>query len=387
MAFGQNMHRCTSKCGGRIAAVRVGGLNRLGDRMQHNAYDHVIIGSTPLAGLVAGLLKREHGKRVCLVAEPFSSFGLERRFDLSIDLVTRPETLILLKRLAAETLKLIGGIGRNLTERVDPLLIAETRASMAALGHFQHLAQLLEFPVERLADRTISEGSLLRVRGQHLIAHHRFAPALEAWLDAAEVRRLDPDDTGITLRKDGTARIVAGSFEVEAAQVLLADDAAVLAHLPPDAWDRAITRNTSIALLLQPAKPAPNPFSLWLDRGLALRQEPKGSLAATLSGDRDSAEARVASAAPRSLPLRRAGEARFASLRTSDGAPLLALARGLKVTHLAGFGLAGAFYAPAIARQLAGIATEDEAAWFAAHGATRGNLRLNVAEFNAATLA
>ncbi len=357
--------------------------NRLGDGMQDSAYDHLIIGSTPLAGLVAGLLRREHGRRVCLVAEPYSSFGLERRFDCSIAPVTRPQTLILLKRLAAETLKLVNGIGRNLTERVDPLLVAESRAGMAALGHFQHLAQLLGIDVERIADRTISEGRLLRVRGQHLLVHHTFAPALEAWLDAADVRRLDPDDTTVTIRKDGTARIVGAKTEAEAAAVLLADDAAVLAHLSTETWDRAIIRTTATALLLQPARPAPVPLSLWLDRGLVLRQEAKGPLAATLIGDRSTVEARVASASPRSLPLRRAGEARFDALGTSDGAPLLAPARGIKLTHLAGFGLAGAFFAPAIARQLAGVATEDEAAWFAAHGATRGNLRLNAAEFDA----
>jgi len=349
--------------------------------MQDNAFDHLIIGSTPLAGLVAGLLAREHGKRVCLLAEPFSAFGLERRFELSIDLVSRPETLILLKRLAAETLKLIAGIGRNLTDRVDPLFVAETRASIAALGHFQHLAQALDIAAERSADRTISAGSILRLRGQHLIAHARFAPALDAWLAAAEVRRLDPVATEITLRKDGTARIVANGIEVEAAQVLLADDEAVQAHLSPDAWDRAIVRVPAAALLLQPAKPAPHPISVWLDRGLALRQEPKGPLAALATGPRDTAEARLASAATKSLPLRRAGEARFDALATSDGAPMLAPGRGTKVMHLAGFGRSAAFYAPALARQLAGVASADEAAWFAARGATRGNLRLNAAEF------
>lgn len=349
--------------------------------MQDNAYDHLIIGSTPLAGLVAGLLAREHGKRVCLVAEPFSAFALERRFDLSIDVVTRPETLLLLKRLGTETQKLIATLGRNLTDRVDPLFIAETRASSAALGHFQHLAQALNIAVERLADRTISAGSILRLRGQHLIAHARFTPALDAWLAAADVRRLDPAATGITLRKDGTARIAASGLELEAAQVLLADDEAVQTHLSADAWDRAITRVPATALLLQPAKPAANAFSLWLDRGLALRQEPKGPLAATLTGPRDTAEARLAGAATRSLPLRRAGEGRFDALTTSDGAPLLASGRGTKVLHLAGFGLTAACWAPALARQLAGKASADEAAWFAARGATRGNLRLNAAEF------
>lgn len=344
-------------------------------------YDHLIVGSTSLAGLVAGQLQHEHGKRVCLVAEPYSSFGLERRFDCSIGPVTRPETLLMLKRLVPETLKLIAGIGRSLTDKVDPLFIAETPATAAVLGHFLHLGQRLGLSAERVADRTIIEGSLLKVRSQHLIAHHRFAPALEAWLDSVGVRRLDPDDTILTIRKDGTARLTAPGIEAEAARVLLADDTAVLAHLPPEAWDRAVVRTLSTALLLQPARPAAVPFSLWLDRRMALRQEPKGSLAATLTGDRDSVEARVAGATPRSLPLRRAGEARSESLATRDGAPLLAPARGIKVTHLAGFGVTGAFFAPALARHLAGVASADEAAWFAARGATRGNQRLNAAEF------
>jgi len=347
------------------------------------AYDHLIIGSTALAGLVAGLLRREHGKRVCLVAEPYSPFGLERRFDVSMDLVTRPETLKLLSRLSGETIKLINSLGKNLVQPASPLFIAETRASADALGHFMYLIRALDLPFDRVVDRNISAGSMVRVNGQSLIAHHRFAPALEAWLDSAEVRRLDPDDTGITIRKDGTARITAEGREVEAANVVLADDAAVLAHLSEDAWDRAVIRATSTAMLLQPAKLAPNPLAVWIDRGVVLRQEPKASLGAIVSGARDTAEARLASAAGKSLPLRRAGEARFESLATSDGAPIMALAPRIKVTHLVGFGLAGAFYAPAVARQLAGRATEEEVAWFAARGATRGNLRLNAAEFAA----
>lgn len=349
--------------------------------MQDNAFDHLILGSTPLAGLTAGLLAREHGRRVCLVAEPFSAFALERRFDLTIDVITRPETLVLLKRLTAETLRLVATLGRNLTDRVDPLFVAETPASIAALGHFQHLAQALDLAAERTADRATSAGSILRLRGQHLIVPARFAPALDAWLAAAGIRRLDPAETGITLRKDGTARITTGETEAEAAAVLLADDDAVQTHLAPDAWDRAVTRAPATALLLQPAKPAPHPFSVWLDRGLALRQTPRGPLAATVAGPRDTAEARLASAVARSLPLRRAGEARFDALGTSDGAPLLAAGRGTKVLHLAGFGLSAAFWAPAVARQLADKATPEEAAWFAARGATRGNLRLNAAEF------
>jgi hypothetical protein len=349
--------------------------------MADNAYDHLIVGSTPLSALVAGLLVREHGKRVCLVAEPFSNFGLERRFDLTVDLITRPETLLLLRRLSAETLKLIASIGKGLVDRIDPLFIAESTDAIAALGHFRHLARAQDIAVDRVTDRSVSSGDMARLRGQHLINHHRLAPALETWLDQIGVPRVPAADAELSIRKDGSALITATGFTAEASDTTLADDSAVIRCLEADAWDRSIERLPATALLAQPTKPLPQPFALWLDRGVLVKQEPRGSIAAVITGARDTAEARLASVAGRSLPLRRAGEARFEILRTVDGAPLLAHARGIKVRHLVGFGLSAAFYAPAIARHLAQRCSDDEAAWFAARGASRGNLRLNAAEF------
>ena len=51
--------------------------------------------------------------------------------------------------------------------------------------------------------------------------------------------------------------------------------------------------------------------------------------------------------------------------------PLLATLGRSKATYLAGFGLTGAFLAPAIARAIAGASTEDEDAWFAARTTPR----------------
>ena len=121
--------------------------------MAFDSFDHLIVGSTPVAALVAGLLAIEHGKRICLVGEPFSPFRLQRHFGLSISPVTRPETLILIKRVAAETGKLVTGIGKGLVSRVDPLFVAETPASAAALSHFRHLAITLGYAVEPVAEQ------------------------------------------------------------------------------------------------------------------------------------------------------------------------------------------------------------------------------------------
>ncbi|CAN7539279.1 hypothetical protein LJR016_003838 [Devosia sp. LjRoot16] len=349
--------------------------------MADDSYDYLVLGSTPLAGLLAGLLAVEHKRRVCLVGDPFSPFRLQRSIDVSIAPVTRPETLLLLKRAAAETSKLVASWGKGLISRVDPLLVAETPESIAALGHFRHLAIGLGYAVEPVADRAVAEGLLLRVRDVQLFGHGRLEPALEGWLSKHEVRHLDRADTELTLRKDGTARIVHSGRSVEAAQVILAGDDAVLEHLPEEARDRSLEAVPGAAMLLDAAKPLPAPYVSFLDRGVVLVQDGKVSVSALLIGDPATARARLGSAASRGDALRLAGETVVNNLRTSDGAPLVGPARGHKAMVIAALGPAAAFFAPALARYIAGTAPADEAEWFAARGPARGNQRLLAADY------
>ncbi|OEO30644.1 hypothetical protein VW23_020290 [Devosia insulae DS-56] len=349
--------------------------------MADDSYDYLVLGSTPLPGLLAGLLAVEHKRRVCLVGEPFSPFRLQRSIDISIAPVTRPETLLLLKRTAAETSKLISSWGKGLISRVDPLLVAETAESIAALGHFRHLAIALGYAVEPVADRAIAEGVMLRVRDVQLLGHGRFEPALESWLTKHEVRHLDRADTELTLRKDGTARIVHNGRSVEAAQVILAGDDAVLEHLPEEARDRSLEGVPGAAMLLDAAKPLPAPYVSFLDRGVTLVQDGKVSVSALLAGDPATARVRLGSAVSRGDALRLAGETVVNTLRTSDGAPFIGLARGHKAMVIAALGPVAAFLAPALARHIAGTAPSDEAEWFAARGPTRGNQRLLAADY------
>lgn len=351
--------------------------------MADGSYDYLVVGSTPLAGLVAGLLAVEHHKRVCLVGEPFSPFRLQRSIDISIAPVTRPETLMLLKRAAAETTRLVHGWGKGLVSRIDPLFVAETPASIAALGHFRHLAVALDYAVEPVVDRSLAEGLILRVRDVQMLGHARFEPALEAWLAQHDVRQLDQADTTLTIRKDGTGRIVNGEHAVEAAQVVLAGNDAILAHLPEEARDRSLEVAPGSAALLEATKPLPAAYVGFLDRGVVLGQDGKVSVSALITGDPATARARLGSATSRSAPLRLTGETVIGTLRTTDGAPFIGPARGQKTTIIAALGPSAAFFAPALARHLAGASPPDEAAWFAARGPTRGNLRLQAAEYDA----
>lgn len=351
--------------------------------MASDSFDHLIVGSTPVAGLVAGLLATEHDKRVCLVGEPFSPFRLQRHFGLSIAPVTRPETLILIKRIAAETVHLISALGKGLMNRVDPLFVAETPESAAALSHFRHLAVLLGYAVEPVADRTLPGATLLKLREAQVLGHGKLEPALETWLARHEVPHLDAAETELTLRKDGTARVTHDGTTFEAGHTVLLGDRAILHYLDRDSLDRSIEVVPGMSYLLEGGKPLPAPFLGYMDRGVMLEQDGRMSISAVVSGDPTTARARLGSIVARSGPVRIAGETAHPTLKTTDGAPYVGPARGGKATFITGLGPVAPFLAPLLARHLAGKSVPDEAQWIAARGPTRGNQRLQVAEYSA----
>lgn len=352
--------------------------------MADGDYDYAVLGSTPLAALLAGLLAAQHGRRVALVSDAPSPFQLQRGLDLSASVLTRPETLILLRTVAAETGKLLVELGKGLTERIDPLFIAETPASAAALLHFRHLGRALGLTIDLQADRELPDATMMKVRGVMRISQSRLWPALEGWYERHDVRRLSRADTMVTVRRDGSARLAAGSFVVDANTVILADDVAITEHLTEETRDRNLVLVPTAAILLEPGKALPAPVTAFLDRGVIVQQDGRLGTSATVSGDQSTAHARLGASIARSGPVRRAGETVFTSVTTSDGAPLVTTAKGGKAMVLAGFGATGAFLAPAIARFLVGKSSSDEAAWFVARGSLRGNQRFDAAEYQAA---
>lgn len=354
--------------------------------MADEAFDFAIFGSTPMAGLVAGLLGSAHGRRVILVGDPWSPFRLPHRYDLAMAPVTRPETWALLAATSVETLKLLATLGKGLSERIDPLFVADIAASADALAHMRHMAAGCGHAVERVADRAIAgTGAACRLRDAVMLVGGKVEPAIEAWLDRLEVRRLPAETTVVTLRRDGTARLVVGAAVAEAAQVVLADDVAILRHLDPDERDRVLRLRQATAILTEPARALPAPLIEFIDRGVVLLQRGKAGILAFAGGTATDAEARIGACLGPLAPLKHAGRTRFRTLATVDGAPLIGAAKGRAIT-IAGFGATGAFLAPALARHLAGVATETEKAYFAAREPSRGNGRQLVADYTSTAL-
>jgi hypothetical protein len=361
------------------------GLSRrspIGTLMADAPYDFAIFGSTPLAALLAGLLATVHGKRVCLVGDASSAFRLPRSADLSVMSVTRPETWALLKETTPEVVKLLGKIrARAGMARVDPLFIAETAAGADGLAHMRHVALANGYAIERLADGAGKGGIAYQLRDAVLLRRAELEPVLAGWLEKSGVGQLSRPDVVATVRRDGTARLDFHGSTAEAAHAVLADDAAILQHVAAAERDRTLLLEPATAMLTEPTRPLAAPAMLYVDRRVTLMRGRQGGIIALGAGRPQEAIARIGGCLAGRGPLRRAGQRVFRTVGTVDGAPLIGTARGVRATVLAGLGVSGAFLAPALARLIAGAASEREKAYFSAREAGRGNARALVAEF------
>lgn len=307
--------------------------------MTEGAFDFAVIGSTPLALLVAGLLAGQHGRRVCLAADFHSSQRLPHGMDLSVAPLTRPESWLLLKTAVPEALRLIGRIaGKAAFERLDPVFVAETPWGHDALGHVRHMAGGFGQAVEPLPENpALPEGATgIRFRDAALLHRPAFEAALAPWLEQAGVRLVP-------------------QMEAKAEFTILADDNAVLEHGSALLHPAAAT-----SLLTEPVAPLPASVMVWLDRSMLLRQGAERGVSAIVQANAEAAVGQLGAVLPR--PARLAGRAPFVAATTPDGGPLLGFSAP-GVFTIAGLGATGAFLAPAIARFLAGEAGNEEADW------------------------
>lgn len=346
--------------------------------MSDQTFDCVVIGSGPLPGLVAGLLSQAHNKRVALIGAHWSPFQLQRQIPVAAALVTRPESLKLLAQLRDETTKLLALLGKGLVERTDMLLVAEAPESIVALSHFRHLARALGWSAEIAIDRQRPEASLVRLRDVTQIVDIRLGPALEVWLEQVGVTRLSTRDVRLTMRRDTTIGIATAIGDVSATQMLLADDAAILDHAPPAFTERQLTPVPMAAFLVEDSRQLDAAITHYVDRGLLLARGPHGAVHVLAAGDPLSVEARIGTTLAGNKPVRGAGEVRFMGLATQDGAPMLGAVRG-EVHAIAGLGATAPFYAPLLARYLAGASTTAESEWLALRGVGKRTLATDYA--------
>lgn len=336
--------------------------------MSQPRVDFAIVGATPLARLLAGLLAGPHGRSVLLQGESHAGYRLPRNLDLSVGTITRPTTWALLGDTAPDVRRLVTRIGkRPAVARLDPLLVARSAAGQAGLGHVRHMATAFGLAAEPFRGRGLPVGSTgLLLRDASLLQLAAADAAVDDWLRRQGVDRLGENDR-LTVHEDGSGLARRGEETIAIGQTILADDAAVLAHLPESQWPELLIRQPASTVLTGPVPPLPARVLHDLDSGLWVHQQHGGALVASGPGSTGTTGRRLAALVGETHRFEQAGQSGYTRLVTSDGAPAVGRSAGMGPDVLAGLGPIGAFLAPAIARWLCGGATPAESAWMGSH--------------------
>lgn len=345
--------------------------------------EFAIFGSSPLARLLAGLLRQSYGKSVVFAGASPARYRLPREIDLSVGMMTRPQSWELLARTLPETTRLLSRIaGRHAVQHVDPVFFADGVAAQEALGHFHHMASAFGMATEIVAPSHLGrERSGVRLRDAVRLQRAVTEPALDRWLDEVGVTRLSPDR--VEIGQDGSARLWTGETEQFAGHAILADDAAIIAHPPLPQWPRLLARRTMSTILTTPTAPLVGRIMAHVDSGTVLTQQDEGGIAAIGPGDLASAAARLSGLLADNRQLQKAGQVSYPTLVTGDGAPAFGKAAGSGADVIVGLGQTGVFIAPALARWLVGEAAPHEADWFGQRLINRTIDQGAVAEFHA----
>jgi hypothetical protein len=322
-------------------------LPQCGNRAE---FDIAIVGTSLLCSLLAGVLARDHGKKVVRIGRPRSAQRLPRSLDLALPLATRPETWRHLRRAEAETRTLLGSIGVPESAAVGEVeLVADLPPTASALDHLAHMALGHDHRVRR----TATGWAFRQVTKLDAEAIER---RLGEWLTAAGAATID----------DGA---------VDATTTVLADDDAIFdgiaeADRPAPLLSQAMTSTLLVS------RPLPAPIRRFADRGVTLVARPGSTVLAIVSGEQD-VDSRLASTLPGPFPMKRLATTRYRRFTTRDGAPVIGKLG--KQVLIAGLADAAPFFAPSLARLIAGSSEPEEKRWFAAHDPAKD--RTAIADF------
>ena len=345
---------------GRIATGRPG-------LMGANQADFLVIGSTPLARLLAGLLASSHGKSVLLQCQNRPVQRLQLSLDLSVAAITRPESWAMLGAGVPETTRLLRRIGaRAAMRRLDPILYADSAAAQQALSHVRHMAAAAGLAAERMVRSELgADRAGLVLRDAVALDRGVLEPALDRWLAQLKLQRL-PAGQPVQVAANGAAQTMLDGRVIEIGQTVLADDAAILRHVAEAAWPALLQRQSRSAIVTPALAPIAAPVMIGIDDGVVLRQQAEGHVLGHGPGNVAALAARLGRLLGKPEAFEQAGQTSAMQLITSDGGPALGRLGGTGPDVLAGLGATGLFVAPALARWLGGVANPAENAWFGA---------------------
>lgn len=343
-------------------------------------FDFLVIGSTPQARMLAALLASTHRKSVAILATGDAQYRLAQGIDLSIGPITRPETWALLKKsvpIISKTLSRLAG--RDGLRRIDAVLFADEDSGREGLSHIRHMAAAFGLPVERAPSGALGDGREAIVLGDTIMLDRAaLEPGFDSWLDKVGVRRL-PASGQIDIGADGRASF--GETVLSIGQTILADDMAILSHLPTALWPETLQRQPASTLLTEPVGKLFGAVMHHLNTGLTLKQGTTRTVTAIGAGSLENVSTSLHRLLGPDELIRHAGQASYENLSSLDCAPIVGRANGTGPDVIAGFGSTGVFFSPMLARWLCGVADDAENTWLAARLCNRTAQLSTVAEW------
>lgn len=335
--------------------------------------DIVVIGSTPLAGMLAGLLRERHQRSVALMVDPEAGYRLPRGIDLSMGPMTRPESFEMVLSGRDETLRLMSRFAEraDLTS-VDPVFVARSAQARIALAHVHHMAAGYGLVAERHAYGR--GGETLIVHDATLIRRDRFVPHLEAWLTRIGVDVVPGLPNAVRATGPGSFEVTAAGSTLGCGLAVLADADAIQAAGVDDL--PGLARRGIGIVLGQAGRGGAAGVKIDLDTGALVSADSAGAALGFGYGDETDGRGAIADLMELSAPLPLSARRWVDTLVSEDGAAVIGrLHEGLPFV-IAGLGVSGFCLAPALARRIAGAASQAEDDWFAARapGADRRHL-------------
>lgn len=346
-----------------------------------NHFDFIIVGSTPLSAVLAGVLSKMHGASVCWAGQFRHPLRPQNGFDISVGPSTRPETWQLLRTTVPQTTKILRQIGDGkLLERVDTLLVSQAGAGAEALAHIRNIAPAYRVQAERVA---ISEnfGDGYRFRDVTRVFRRPLLAALPGWLEANDVTIIADQSMKFIAQRDGLTRIEVGEQKITAKSAWLCGGEALMRHGREEDINALFAAVPKTSLLMEPTRAMPSAVMQAIDTGLTVYQRDSGALDCIGCGDINTVGTATAALIAQDAPLRLAGQSQFISLESRDGGPIVGSARAGGISYLGGLGSTGMFQIPAIARVLTQTASPFEVDYFAKRSPSSALPRPNVAEF------
>ncbi len=335
------------------------------------------------AAMIAGLLAKNHNKRVSLYINKSVAFSLSRAISLSFDCSIRPQTWNALASALKETMPIISSIGGNRAlARVNPLILCNGKSGARALSHMYHLLRGEEYEIERLTGRDYqSFSAAYRVRGAHAVRPEILWPELMNWLDFVGVSIIDPEDLTVSYKRDGSAKLKTNYEETEVDSLILADEQSILKFGDKNDIDHLFDRCQTTTIITEPTIKAGEQLILNPEHRFCAMLKTHGGYEVIADVQLDYLGVLMGECVDNNARFRLFGRTIFNSLKPKDGAPIIGRTRRSGPLMIGGFGNWGVFFCPAIARFICNKSTDNEQQYFLLHPANSKRKSHNIADY------